>query len=345
MTPVPEIRQALPTFGTDLLARLDPSYSEDCVVFCAPEAWELTQARFARPPRAVVVPETMEQAAIEARIEAMPRAAGAFGIGGGTACDAAKLYAARTGARLVLVPTILSVDAPFTKAVGVRVGGRVRYVGEVWPDHLLIDFDLLRQAPPRLNRAGAGDILSISTALWDWRLAATVRSEDLDAKIVKEAGKLLDRLVAGAAAIRDVTDEGLRLLTDLYVGEVALCERMGNSRPEEGSEHYFAYCLESLTHGRYVHGELVALGVMATALAQEQPVTPLLAACRALGIEYRAERVGVTRADVEATLTRLPDYLAEETQLAFGVFHHRAMTRDLVLELIDGLEHFGILAE
>ena len=111
----------------------------------------------------------MEQAAIEARIDALPRAASVFGIGGGSACDAAKLYAARTGARLVLVPTILSADAAFTKSAGVRVGHRVRYVGEVFPDHLLVDFDLLRQAPPRLNRAGAGDILSISTAAWEKR--------------------------------------------------------------------------------------------------------------------------------------------------------------------------------
>jgi len=287
----------------------------------------------------------MEQAAIEARIDALPRAASVFGIGGGSACDAAKLYAARTGARLVLVPTILSADAAFTKSAGVRVGHRVRYVGEVFPDHLLVDFDLLRQAPPRLNRAGAGDILSISAAAWDWQLASYLRAEDFDGKIAREARKLLDRLVAGAAAIRDGAEEGFRLLAELYVDEVALCGRTGNSRPKEGSEHAFAYCLESLTHGRYLHGELVALAVLVATLAQEQPVTPLLATCRALGIEYRADRVGVTRADVEKTLMSLPAYLAEETQLLFGVFHHRAMTRDLALELIDGLEHFGILAE
>jgi glycerol-1-phosphate dehydrogenase [NAD(P)+] len=341
---VPAIRQALPTYGTGLLARLDDGYFADCVVFCAPEPWATVAARFAAPPRAIVVPESMEQAAIEAVIDALPGAAAVFGIGGGSACDAAKLYAIRRSARLVLVPTVLSVDAPFTKAVGVRVGGRVRYVGEVFPERLLVDFDLVRASPPRLNRAGVGDVLSITTALWDWRLAAESRGEHFDKKIAAAAQALLDRLIAWADAIREGSDEALRLIADLYVGEVALCERMGNSRPEEGSEHYFAYCLESLTGGHYLHGELIALAVLVTTLAQDQPVTPLLWFLRAAGVEYRAERVGVTADQIEATLRRLPAYVAEEKQLLYGVYHHREMNADLVADLMGGLRHFGILA-
>lgn len=36
------------------------------------------------------------------------------------------------------------------------------------PDPLVIDFDLLRTAPPELNVAGIGDLLSIHTATFDW---------------------------------------------------------------------------------------------------------------------------------------------------------------------------------
>ena len=44
-----------------------------------------------------------------------------------------------------------------------------------------------------------------------------------------------------------VSEEGLRLLSELYVEEVALCEAWGDSRPEEGSEHYLAYCVEDIS--------------------------------------------------------------------------------------------------
>lgn len=82
------------------------------------------------------------------------------GIGGGSACDYAKYMCDALDLPLVLVPSILSVDAPFTRAAGIRVvnGGRtsVRYVGDV-ADRLvglLIDFSLLRGAPQQLNKAG-----------------------------------------------------------------------------------------------------------------------------------------------------------------------------------------------
>ena len=73
--------------------------------------------------------------------------------------------------------------------------------------------------------------------------------ERYDDDIAARTRALVDRLLlpGSAAAVRDVSEEGLRLLSDLYVEEVTLCEMWGNARPEEGSEHYVAYALEALT--------------------------------------------------------------------------------------------------
>ncbi len=329
-------RQALPVYGRNLLACVERELFDDCVVFCAPEAWALIEPAFGKPPRETVIPDSMEQGRIDAVIEHMPRANAVFGIGGGSACDAAKLYAWRTGAALVLVPTILSVDAAFTKAVGVRVNHRVRYIGEVYPRHLLVDFDLVERAPERLNRAGLGDILSIHTALWDWRLAAREIGEHFDAALAGESRGLLDRLFDAAEDIRACNETGLRLLGDLYVAEVRLCELHGNSRPEEGSEHYFAYCLESITRRHFIHGELIALAVLLTSLYQEQPVDGVIRFLDSVQVAYRPEQVGVSDEEIVRTLVELPAYLREETQLLYGVYHHRGMdeprSRALVAE-------------
>ncbi len=327
-------RQALPDYGRNLLATVESDLKDDCVVFCAPEAWGLVKPAFSRPPAEIVVPDTMEQSDLERRIERTARAGAVFGIGGGSACDAAKMYAWRTGAELVLVPSILSVDAAFTKAVGVRVDHRVRYVGEVYPRHLLVDFDLIERAPKSLNRAGIGDILSIHTALSDWRLAEREIGERFDPTLADESRELLDRMMNAADDIRECNEAGIRLLADLYVAEVCLCELNGNSRPEEGSEHYFAYCLESITRRHFIHGELIALAVLLTALYQEQPIDRIIHFLDSVRVAYRPEQVGVTDDEIVRTLVALPAYLREETQLLYGVYHHRGMDEQRARALV-----------
>ncbi len=328
------MKQALPTYGTGLLTSLPPECFSDCIVFCAPEPWETVRRQFPLPPRAAVVPESMEQRLLEKQIDSLPVADTVFGIGGGSACDAAKMYAFRKGARLVLVPTVLSVDAPFTKAVGVRVNHCVRYVGEVFPDHFLVDFDILRRSPKRLNRAGIGDVLSIFTALPDWHLGRDFHAEAYDEGIAGESQRLLDRLFAGADDIYDCNEQGLKLIADLYVGEVALCERMGNSRPEEGSEHYFAYALESVTRKSYIHGELIAFSVLLTALYQNQDIEQVLDFLRRVDVLFQPEQIDVSWDEVERALLSLPEFLRQESQLLYGVFHHQGMEHLAASELI-----------
>lgn len=338
MCQVQKIKQAEPVYGRGLIASLAPTVFSNSIMFCAPEAWEIVKSRFPQMPRQTIVPETMEQHLLESQIRDLPSCDFVFGLGGGSACDAAKMYAYRKGAELILIPSILSVDAPFTKAIGVRVNQRVRYIGEIFPKHLLIDFDLLQRAPARLNRAGAGDILSIYTALYDWRLAADRVGERFDPDIAEQSKNLLERLFDQAASIRETTEAGLKLLSDLYYGEVNLCERNGNSRPEEGSEHYFAYCLESITGHKYLHGELIALSVLITSLFQGQPTKPVLDFLKTAGLEYRPSEIGVTFPEIEQTLLALPRYLEEESQLLFGIFHHRTMNEKEAREIIRRLE-------
>ena len=332
------VKQAIPTYGYDLLKTIDRDYFRDCIVICAPEPWEFVKSEFAKAPHEVIVPKSMEQSVLEKQLSTMPKVSTVFGIGGGSACDAAKMYGWLYGARVVLIPTILSVDAPFTKAIGVRIGHRVRYIGEVYPEHLLIDFNLLQKATPKLNRAGIGDILSIYTALFDWRLAAEKIGEEYDQNIAAQSQALLDRLLRHSKEIRDCTEEGLKLIAELYKGEVALCELFGNSRPEEGSEHYLAYCLEYLTHKTYLHGELVSLAVLLIALYQSQPVEWLMHMLNEMQVEYRPELVGVSLEELKQALLHLPAYLAEEKQLLFGIFHHKGMDSDQAIKLIAELD-------
>jgi glycerol-1-phosphate dehydrogenase [NAD(P)+] len=316
-------RVALPTFGRNLLGALPPAFFQRPIVLTQPEPWDLVREAFPADRTQVHAVATMEHATVQQVTAGFAGGSAVFGIGGGSAVDHAKYTAWKTGLPLVLVPSILSVDAAFTKAIGVREGGRVRYVGAVYPEHLLIDYGLLQAADPVLNRAGAGDILSIFTALWDWREAGARGGEPYDADIAGQSRDLLQRLFEGARAIGDVSEEGLRLLADLYVGEVRLCERVGNARPEEGSEHHFAYCLEHRTRRHYLHGALVGMGVLLAGDYQGQDVAPVRRFLEEARLDASCGALGATRDEVRDCLRGIGQYVSQEDQLMPGVFHFR----------------------
>lgn len=214
----------------------------------------------------------------------------------------------------------------------------VVYVGDSRPAALLIDFDLLQAAPKVLNRSGVGDLLSCYIALWDWTAAHEVLGERFDEPIAARTRRLLERLLepSAAVAVRDTTQSGLRLLSELYVEEVALCEMWGNARPEEGSEHYIAYALEALTGKHYLHGQLIALCVVLAGAYQGQDVQPIIEFVRAVGLDCSLRAVGTCREELQQVLCTMGDFVASEGQLLPGVFHFKGnVPADEAAALID----------
>jgi glycerol dehydrogenase-like iron-containing ADH family enzyme len=221
------------------------------------------------PASRVVVAGDMDLAHLETVAAIPDDSPVVVGFGGGTALDTAKFLAWRNGKRLVQIPTITSVDAGFTDAVGVRVDGRVRYVGAIVPELVALDIDLICAAPKSLNRAGIGDILSCHTGMYDWRLAAgDGHGQPLDESLLALGTHLLDELEAATGDVRATTVAGVRFLADAYRLIGAACASAGHSRFEEGSEHFWAYSYEHATGAHPVHGEIVSFAVCALAHVQ-----------------------------------------------------------------------------
>ncbi len=319
----PAPRVAIPTYGRNLLRGLPEALYERPIVLTQPEPWDLVKDAFPNDRTQVHAVATMEHAVVQQVTASFGGGSAVFGIGGGSALDHAKFTAWKTGLPLVLVPSILSVDAAYTKAIGIREGSRVRYVGAMFPDHFLIDYGILQAADPLLNRAGVGDILSIFTALWDWREAGVRLGEFHDEGVATRSEALLHRMFDGAGEIGRCTEAGLHLLSELYVGEVVLCEMVGNARPEEGSEHYVAYCLEHQTRRHYLHGALVGMGVLLAGAYQGQDVVPVRKFLRDVQLDSSYKAVGTTGDEVRRCLLAMGDYVGQESQLLPGVFHFK----------------------
>jgi len=243
-----------------------------------------------------------------------------YTVGGGLAVDAAKIAMRDRGLPLVCVPTALSVDAFLTPASGVRERGCVFYLETGAPERLIIDWDVLAAAPSWVRAAGMGDVLSIATGLWDWVFAereGRQRSgQQFEAWAAGIAQHLLDESLRIAASAGRGEQQGLSRLLDLLALEVQLCNHLGHSRPEEGSEHVFAYAVENLTGHGLPHGDLVGPGIIGIAAAQGQETAPLRVA-----LEESGARLGqISPAHIEETLRDLPAY-AEKHQLPFGIAH------------------------
>ncbi len=215
-----------------------------------------------------------------------------IGAGGGAAIDAAKFYAAKKDLRLIAIPTMISTDAFLTNAAGVREDGCVKYIPCKHPDLVIIDPDILMKAPEGANASGAGDVLSIYTGLYDWKLAHEKTGEPFDQNIYEMSRSILAMLEKNADEIGKESKEGLMILLNLLCQEVSLCNFWGNSRPEEGSEHFFAYSAENYAEKGFLHGQAVAKGILIMSKLQGQDVNYAATLIRKLGIDPSGFRIG-----------------------------------------------------
>jgi len=299
-------------YGYEIVEEIGAMLPASFLVTTMAEPWAVVARRLGREPDHMIEVTSMDECVASELERSIPSTEAVLGVGGGAAMDMGKYVHWKRGIPLYLIPTIASVDAAVTSSIAVRVEDKVRYIGTAKPVVVGVDFPVIRGAPANLNRAGVGDILSIHTALWDWK-RSSVRGKDLySEETAAAASAMLRRMEENVADLRDVTETGVRLLFDLYNEENDLCEGWGNSRPEEGSEHFFAYNMEHLTGQHFVHGELVCLGVYVLSYIQDNDPEWVHSFINAVGVRYRLHELDIPTEVFRSTLLTLRDYVEKE---------------------------------
>jgi glycerol-1-phosphate dehydrogenase [NAD(P)+] len=243
-----------------------------------------------------------------------------YAVGGGLVADAAKYLSAKLSLPLVICPTALSVDAFITAASGIRRDGCVFYIDTKVPEHLILDLSVIAKAPATIRAAGITDVMSIATGSWDWKFAHEQGKNPPGMEFIPwvydNAQSILSGVLDCAEAAGRGDREGLKTLYDCLAMEVQLCNQVGHARPEEGSEHYFAYAAENHTGHGLPHGDLVGPGIMIMSGLQGQDTDRLEAALKACHIPLDR----IPQEIVNRTLVELPAY-CEKHGLAFGLAH------------------------
>lgn len=234
-----------------------------------------------------------------------------YGIGGGVAIDTAKYIANTKKLELIVIPTILSNNAFLVSETAVRKNGVVTYIKTKKADIVYADLEVISNAPKRMNVCGCSDILSIYTASFDWRYSnqcgMTQKDEQFDEAMYQIALNIMKGVELSKSDIRRCDKSGLKKILDLLCLETQLNNSYGNARPEEGSEHFFTYAIEKINTITFLHGEMVALGILLMSHFQQQDTSSMNRLMDYIGLQFR--KTGASIDQITETLLQLPEFV------------------------------------
>jgi glycerol-1-phosphate dehydrogenase [NAD(P)+] len=307
-------------------------------VFTMEVPWDLVKNRIGGTPCSITFVKSLDREYLDRLVRELPIVDIVIGVGGGVAVDCAKYFAWKRERPLVLVPTIVSVDAYVTQEIAVRDHGVVKYTGHVIPSKIVIDYKAIRSAPRQMNTAGAGDVYSGRTALFDWKLSHEKTGEPYDERVAEGMTRVLDNLVANSSEIKNVTEQGIRTLVELHAETnrlVNAAPRLPNkppSRPEEGSEHAFFYTLENVTKRSFVHGQAVGTGIFISTHYQTSDEDEVAHVMDNLGLVFRPNEYGVSHDDFIMTVLNIKSY-SRNAGLLYSILDEVQVSRQDAEEL------------
>jgi glycerol-1-phosphate dehydrogenase [NAD(P)+] len=298
--------------------------------------WDAVGTMFDLPLVVQAEPPNAERQFLDSLVEGLPpQTEVVYGVGAGLVCDVAKYVGKRRGLPVILVPTALSVDGFFTALVAVRENGTVNYETTGPADEIIIDWEVVRNAPAHIRGTGIIEILTIVTGLLDWRYAAERSRTTPETRFLPWAAGLAAGIAQQAFKIAKGVGEGrvesLRELLDLMCIEVQLTNQIGHNRPQEGSEQYFAYAIEPrIARGRGLpYADLVGPGILLSAALHGQDVNPIRQTIMSAGV-----RLGQLPPDaILETLRTLPAYVKQH-QLPHSIVHDLDFTPERIRNLI-----------
>jgi glycerol dehydrogenase len=229
------------------------------------------------------------------------------GVGGGKAIDTAKIVADRAGIAVIIVPTIASTDAPCSGCAIIYSDQGVFesvYYQKINPQVVLVDMNVIANAPARFLVAGMGDALS---TWFEARSCDRTQSMNECGGYSTLAGLNLAKLcydtilqygkAAKMASENHIITPALHHVVEANI----LLSGIGFESAGLAAAHSIHNGLSALdqTHSFY-HGEKVAFGVL-TGLhltdASPAEMDKVYAFCEAVGLPTTFAEIGLDQTD------------------------------------------------
>ena len=228
------------------------------------------------------------------------------GIGGGRTIDVTKFAAHMAGIPMVAVATNLSHDGIASPVSSLEHESGKSSYGVAMPVGIVVDLDRVHAAPPRLVRAGVGDVVSNLSAIADWQLAARHTGEPVDGLSVTLARTAAEAVLHQIQSVE--SDEFLTVLAEALVMSGIAMSVAGSSRPASGGDHEILHAIDQLYPGTGNHGELAGVGALfCSYLRGDRRHTELISACLTRhGLPRTPEGLGLSAGDFAKAVSHAP---------------------------------------
>ncbi len=187
-----------------------------------------------------------------------------MGVGSGTLNDICKYASFKDGVPYGIYATAPSMDGYVSSVSALYDNGKKVTLPTTIPSDVLIDVEVLKNAPLDMIVAGAGDMIGKYTSLLDWKFAYLLNGEKYDTEIVARMEKAVELCMSQA---RDLVNRSHSAVSSLIEGLILSgieMQNAGNSRPASGCEHHVSHYLEMAAERLNTHfaphGVQVALG-------------------------------------------------------------------------------------
>ncbi len=186
--------------------------------------------------------------------------------GSGTLNDLGKYVGSKCGIKNSTLATAPSMDGFISTVAAIMTGGKKVTLPAQSPSDILVDPEILAQAPAHMIGAGVGDILGKYNSILDWRLANLKNGEPINEESIALTLKAVDDVLNNMDKILEYNPQGMVYLMDALITSGYAMVIAGNSRPASGGEHHTSHYLEMdfVKKGLPVplHGIKVGLGTL-----------------------------------------------------------------------------------
>lgn len=294
-------------FGRNLVAELKDTCRRPYLVVTMKDLWEKFEHFFDENMAAVHFVNTLEYDEVCRQIDSLPTYGSAIGLGGGQALDVAKIASWRSNVPLIQVPTSMATNAPFTHRAGMRFNGIVKYMAYTVPQAVYVDYDVIQQCPEYINRSGIGDAICYHNGIFDWKYAHDIgkceKRWPYDPEAAAHSLKILQGVVDHIDDIREVNETGIKALMGAHAEGGPIFGTNGwNPRYIEGIDHVPFYTLEYMTGKKFIHGQIVCMGIYIGSEMQQNRPDWILDVIYRGGIDIRPEAMNITWDEVRAAL-------------------------------------------
>ena len=219
-----------------------------------------------------------------------------IGFGGGRVLDVAKYAAFVSKTTFISLPTTLSNDSLASPFSVLEMEGKSRKTLSCnIPAAILVDTNMIANAPKSQTLSGIGDTISKHTALFDWKIEAKTTGKPLNDFAYAIARMSYDTIYHSDQKTLD-NPTFIRILSRSLVMAGLAMEIAGSSRPSSGSEHLFCHALEEYyPEIRISHGMAVAIGSVGACIFQGRDEKQLVRVCNQFDLDLNPASYGITK--------------------------------------------------